>query len=160
MAEIVVTNGLPAGATWEFHDGPDFYTYSAKIEENSLGIYFGRNHDFRKKKENEEATILPFSTYEAEWVHRKTRDGFILWEALIQFSDKPEYKGFVIHTWIFSKTQESALSLAKGLKEIELKQITNEEKMKVNQAVDTTRVSARRNSNTRDTLNPNPTSEL
>jgi hypothetical protein len=120
----------PAGYSWEFQDGPDFYTWVMAEKEmagdrnrSGIGIYFGL-HPQRSAVENamEQMSGRAVSR-KVTWSVTRSNESNSPWvkrDTFLKYNHGREYRTIGLHIWVWGQTEEQVAELAKHVENMEV----------------------------------------
>lgn len=129
-AGLEVSGGLPADASWQYNEGPDFDVWTAvngKGRDGAVvGVYAGRNPRVNPPAADLEAGTV--GGIPVLWWRHRTTDYRTVWDALI-----PHPRVGYLHVWIASYAPQRVAAAAELLKTVRFTAVAQSEE-KPNQA--------------------------
>ena len=114
--ELEVVGGLPAGFSWQFKNGPDFYVYrgtSPSEPESEVGIYFGNAPSFRPQPGTRELASV-VAGHDVLWNISAGGPPF-LGEALVLYRYDKQTAQIKLHIWVAASTSARLSELQEAL---------------------------------------------
>ena len=105
--ELEVVGGVPAGFTWAFLNGPDFYTYVASNPaqpECTVGVYFGTAPQFHPSA-TAHGEVGAFAGRSVMWEASSKPSTVFRREALLPYRHNRASRELTLHIWAQAPSQ-------------------------------------------------------
>jgi hypothetical protein len=121
---------VPPGYSFDFRDGPDFYTWiiaeARKVgarPRSGVGMYIGLHPDISHTQGTVERAAGKVCGRSVTWMIERAGDANEPWirqDAVFQYEHGAGYRAVALHVWVWGPTSEVVAGLAKRLETMKL----------------------------------------